>query len=151
MSRTIGQGLLRGSQIARWLFPAQTKQAMFKRSQTKYSTLWRIADVACAVLVVFYILFDVLDLDGSDFSKVFNSVHQPKLDAVVSAETELDVSAKQFVPVSASASLLATDAGENAQLRRFENVQFSLLRSARAHGYRQGLARNSPFDAVPDH
>jgi predicted HAD superfamily Cof-like phosphohydrolase len=124
---------------------------MFKKPQNKFSTLWRIADVVCSLLVVFYVLFDVLDLDGSDCSKVFNSAHQPKLDALVSAEAELDVSAKQFVPVSASASLLAPDASEYAQLRRSENVQFSLLRTARAHGYRQGLARNSPSEVSPDH
>ncbi len=124
---------------------------MFKRAQTKSSTLCRIADVACALLVVFYILFDVLDLDGSDFSKVFNSAHQPKLDALVRAEVDLDVSAKQFVSFSASASLLAPDASEYAQLLRSDNVQFSLLGTARAHGYRMGLARNSLPDSSPYH
>jgi len=124
---------------------------MFKRAQNKSSTLRRIADVVCSLLVVFYVLFDVLDLDGSDFSRVFNSAHQPKLDAVVSAETELDVSAKQFLPVSANASLLALDDSEFAQSRRSYKVQFSLLRNARDHGYRPGLARNSLSDKSPDH
>ena len=124
---------------------------MFKKTQTKFSTLWRIADVVCALLVVFYVLFDVLDLDGSDFSKVFNAAHQTKLDAVVSTEAELDVSAEQFVPVHAKAYFLATNASEHTQLRSSDNVQFSLLSTARAHGYRQGLARNSPFNAPPDH
>jgi hypothetical protein len=124
---------------------------MFKRTQTKFSTLWRIADIVCALLVVFYILFDVLDIDGSDFAKVLISAHQSKLEALVPAEAELDFSAKQYVPVSAGASLLATDASQHAQLHSSDKVQFSLLRTARAHGYRQGLARNSPFDAPPDH
>jgi hypothetical protein len=124
---------------------------MFKRTQTELTTLWRIADIVCVLLVVFYILFDVLDLDGSDFAKIFNPPHQSKIEAFVPTETELDVSAKQFVPVSASASLLASAADEYAQLRRSENVQFSLLRTARAHGFRLGLARNSLSDAAPDH
>jgi hypothetical protein len=124
---------------------------MFKRDQSKFSRLWRIADVVCVLLVVFYILFDVLDLDGSDFSKVFNSAHQPKLDAVVRAEADIDVSAEQFVPVRGKAYFLATNASEHAQLLSSENVQFSTLHTARAHGYRLGLARNSPFDAAPDH
>ena len=124
---------------------------MFKRSQTKYSALWRIADVVCALLVIFYVLFDVLDLDGSDFSKVFNSAHQPKVDAVVRAEAYLDVSAERFVPLRAKGDFLATNASGHAPLPNFDHVQFSLLHTARAHGYRQGLARNSPFDASPDH
>src|SRR5262245_21854635 len=124
---------------------------MFKRTRTNSSVLWRIVDVTCALLVIFYVLFDVLDLDGSDFSRVFNCAHQTKLDALARTEAELDVSAKQFVAVNTSASLLTTDASEYAQLRRSDNVQFSLLGDARAHGYRMGLARNSPFDAPPDH
>jgi hypothetical protein len=107
--------------------------------------------MVCALLVIFYVLFDVLDLDGSDFSRLFNSAHQSKLDAVVRAEAELDISAEQFVPLRAKSDILATNASEHAQPRSSDNVQFSLLRSARAHGYRQGLARNSPFDAPPDH
>jgi hypothetical protein len=150
MSRTIAGVLHRRSRSA-VDFPAQKKQAMIKRSQTKYSTLWRIADVVCALLVIFYVLFDVLDLDGSEFSKVFNSAHQPKLDAVVRAEASINVSTEKFIPLRAKADFLATNASDHALLRSFDNVQFSLLRTARAHGYRQGLARNSPFDAPPDH
>ena len=121
---------------------------MFKRPQSKFSTLRRIADVACAALVVFYLLFDVLDVDGSNFAHILAPTHKIAFE-LTPAESEFDLSAKQLEVLNVGAFVLAAAFTACAQMRGADRAQFSPLRAARDHGSRLGLARNSLPDSSP--
>ena len=123
---------------------------MFKRPQTKFSTFRRIADVACAALVVFYLLFDVLDVDGSNFAHILAPTHKIAFE-LTPAEAEFDFSAKHLEALGIGAFFLAAAFAACAQMRGADRARFSPLRAARAHGYQLGLARNSLPDGSPDH
>jgi hypothetical protein len=98
---------------------------------------------------LFYVFFDVLDLDGSNFAKLFNVARPTALDAFTAAEPELDLSQKQFLLVSAGARLLVAGPDESARRRRPDKVQLSLLHRVQDHGYRLGLARSSLSEKSP--
>ncbi len=111
-----------------------------------YSFFWRATYVVSTLLVFSYVLFDVLDLDGSDFPKPLAPVERAVILAEIPSNVELVRSLDRAgrwenVPV-----LFADRSGEHASLRQTEVLRFSPLESARAHRYRVGL----PRDSVPD-
>jgi len=100
-------------------------------------------------LVFSYILFDVLDLDGSNFPRLLTPVAR----AVIVAETlvviEIQDTRKHAAPLR-SVALLFTDLFEKCS-RLLWQTKATRLDSARSHGYRVGLPRDSVADASPYH
>ncbi len=105
--------------------------------------------IVCVVLVCSYIFFDVLDLDGSNFPRLLTPVAR----AVIVAETlvviEIQDTRKHAAPWG-SVALLFTDLFEKCS-RLLWQTKATGLDSARSHGYRVGLPRDSVADASPYH
>jgi hypothetical protein len=102
-----------------------------------------------SVLLVFsYILFDVLDLDGSNFPRLFTPVEKIITVAVVPSGEQLNYPSEQS-GLRDMALLLANRAGLHPQSQWPELLRASRLGTARSHGYRVGLARNSLPDSPP--
>src|SRR4051812_43054787 len=98
----------------------------------------------CMVFVLAYVLFDVLDLDGSRLSAVVTPVER----AAIMAEpvADLEVPHRHGRTAISSASSVDPDAAAAwSRPHRTSNARFTPLYSTRAHGYRVGL----PRDAVP--
>ena len=113
------------------------------------SLVCRTFDVCYALMVISYILFNLLDLDGSDLPKVFNPVQGTTIVAVVPTEVRLDVPPEKFQRRGDGLLFFADGLGEYGRPRWAEIPKFSPLGEARAHGYRVGLARNSLPDSSP--
>jgi hypothetical protein len=124
---------------------------MFRRRQSKFSRFWRIADVVCTILVLSYVLFDVLDLDGSDLAKFNHALPKASLQVYIPSELDLEFSSHKFEIVGLGVISLLALSTEVVRGKWVETSQFSLLRNARDHGYRPGLARNSLPDKSADH
>lgn len=113
---------------------------------SRCSTFWRAIYIVSMLLVFSYILFDVLDLDGSDFPRprapvernvVVAEVPKDIKHAYLSERTELWVD--HSVPVPAMFD-------ESVHVRLTRMLTFSPLESARTRGYRIALPRSSPSD-----
>jgi len=115
----------------------------------RFSPVCRALDVCCALMVISNILFNVLDLDGSDFLRIFNPVEKITIIAVVSTEGRLDFSPEKFERRRDGLLSFTDGSGEYGPPHYAEIQNFSQLREARAHGYRVGLARNSVSDSSP--
>ena len=124
---------------------------MFRRRPSKFSRFWRIADVLCAILVVSYVLFDVLDLDGSDFTKINHASPKASLQVYIPSELDLEFSSHKLEILGLGVIFLLVLSTEVLHGKWVGTSQFSLLRNARDHGYRPGLARNSLPDKSPEH
>src|SRR5215510_765387 len=59
------------------------------------STFWCATHTVCILLVFCYIFFDVLDLDSSNFPKLFAPVQRTITVAVLPSSTELNYSSEQ--------------------------------------------------------
>src|SRR5499426_1977817 len=110
------------------------------------SRFWGAIYTTCMLLVFSYILFDVLDLDGSDFPRPRAPVERNVVVAEVPKEikqaympdkTELWVDHSVLVPAMP---------GESVHVRLTMALTFSPLESARTRGYRIALPRSSPSD-----
>jgi len=114
------------------------------------SSLQRAIYVACMLLVFSYILFDVLDLDGSNLPRLLTPVTRAVIVGETVAVIDLQDSRKPAAPWG-SVVLLFTDLFEKcSRLRR--QTTASGLDSARSHGHRVGLPRDSVADpASPYH
>jgi hypothetical protein len=100
-------------------------------------------------LVFCYIFFDVLDLDGSNFPKLFTPVQRTITVAVLPSSTELNYSSEQSELCGHISLLLVDRSAECSRSSWAELLGASPLRTARFHGYRVGLARNSLPDSSP--
>lgn len=118
-------------------------------SFARRSTAWRALYTCFTIVILFYVLFDVLDLDCSNCVKVFNAARPTKPETFTATEPELDVSHTRFVPLSAGAQLLAPGSDKSALRRNPDTVQISLLHRVQDHGYRLGLARSSLPEKSP--
>src|SRR5262245_51322179 len=105
--------------------------------------------VLSIVLVLLNILFDVLDLDGSNFPKLFAPVQRTITVAVLPSSTEFNYSSEPSEPCRDISLLLADRSAECSQPSWAELSRASPLGKARSHGYRVGLARNSLPDSSP--
>ena len=110
------------------------------------SGFWRAIYIVCMLLVFSYILFDVLDLDGSDFPRPRGPVERNVVVAELPKEikqaylpdrTELWVDHSVLVPAMS---------GESVHVWLTRALTFSPLDSARTRGYRIALPRSSPSD-----
>src|SRR5262245_57663201 len=92
-------------------------------------------------LVFCYIFFDVLDLDGSNFPKLFTPVQKTITVAVLPSSTELNYCSEHSEPCD-DISLLLTDRSAKCSRPSWAVLlTASPLGTARSHGYRVGLAR----------
>jgi hypothetical protein len=101
------------------------------------------------LMVISYILFSVLDLDGSDLPKVFNPVQATIIEAVMPTEARLDFSPEKFQHQGDDPFFFADGSREYSRPRSPELSKMSPLRQTRIHGYRIGLARNFLPDSSP--
>ena len=110
---------------------------------------WRTAYLVCLPFILSYILFDALDLDGSNFSRLLAPVERPVAVAELTFAPEVVDSYEPAAPWAyISHSFL--DRSERSNLsRQARALGFLELDSARSHGYRVGLARNSLSDSSP--
>ena len=124
---------------------------MFKRTQTKFSTLRRITDIVCTLLVIFYVLFDVLDLDGSDTCRVVAQTVHSAMVAEADSEFQIDDSLKTIDPRSDPVLLPAHLSSEFTGPHQVEALAFPLSAIARSHGDRGCRPELSATDASPYH
>lgn len=115
----------------------------------QWSILRRAIFIVCSLLVISYILFDVLDLDGSDFPSPLPPVKRSTVVAEVPKNME-----HSYLPGPArfcgdASILIATGSGESGALQRANMFRSSPLDSARARGYRVALPRASIADCFP--
>lgn len=95
------------------------------------------------LLVFSYIFFAVLDLDGSNFPRLFTPVKRTIIVAVVPSGTELNFSSAES-ELRSDVSLQSADRSiEYSRPLWAEVLTSSPLNTARSHRYRVGLARNS--------
>jgi hypothetical protein len=113
------------------------------------STFWRVTHVVCALLMFSYILFDVLDLDGSNFSRLRATVERTAIVAEVPDAITLNYSPEKSESRGDTALLFLDQAGSCTRPYWAELLRASPLGAARFHGYRVGLARNSLPDSSP--
>jgi hypothetical protein len=106
--------------------------------------------IICALVVFSYILFDVLDIDGSDFAKFFNPSHKTLIGAFIPAEAEFDFAAKRDFLSLGAVHAFAALVLESAPPRSAALPSSTLIRT-RAHGSLLAFARNSLPDSPPDH
>jgi hypothetical protein len=116
------------------------------------SKLCRIVYVVCVLTAISYILFDVLDLDGSNFSRLMAPMERSITVAEAPSATELVGSSELATRRVNIQHTRPTDRFEglnfSSQTRTFG---FSGVDSARSHRYRVDLSRDSIADASPDH
>jgi hypothetical protein len=113
------------------------------------SRLWRAACVASVLVVFVYVLFDVLDLDGSNFPRLFTPVERTIIVAFVPSGIELNYSFEESELCGDLSTLLADRSEEYSRPPCPELFRTSPLGMARGHRYRVGLARNSLPDSSP--
>ena len=113
------------------------------------SIFWRATHIVCVLLVFSYILFDVLDLDGSNFSRLLAAVERTAIVAEVPDAIPLNYSAEKSESWGDTSLLSTEQSGLYARLCWTELLRASRLGTARSHGYRVGLARNSLPDSPP--
>ena len=113
------------------------------------STFWRVTHVVCALLVFSDILFDVLDLDGSNFSRLLATVERAAIVAEVPDSIPLNYSPKKSESWGDISLLFTDQSGLYARPHWVELLRASTLGTTRSHGYRVGLARNSLPDSSP--
>lgn len=98
--------------------------------------------VLSILLVFFNIVFDVVDLDGSSFARLLASVKRTVTVAVMPSDSE--VNSFEDSELRDDFALLFADRSRlNVRPPRAEVLSSSALGTARSHGYRVGLARNS--------
>ena len=115
------------------------------------SKLCRIVYVVCVLIAVSYILFDVLDLDGSNFSRLLAPMERSISLAEAPSATEF-VGSSELATRWSNIQHPSTDRCEGLNSsRQTRAFGFSRLDSARSHRYRVDLSRDSIADASPDH
>ena len=102
--------------------------------------------IVCMCFVFSYIAFNVLDLDGSNLSSLVSTLERPAFVAVIPSEIEIAYSSDRVEHARTIAALVADTFTEYARFQIATMPESSTLASARAHGYRIGLAR----DSLPD-
>ena len=71
------------------------------------SRVWRATYVVSMLLVFSYILFDVLDLDGSSFLRMLAPVKRTVTVAVVPSDTQINYSSEQSEPCGDNSPLFS--------------------------------------------
>jgi hypothetical protein len=113
------------------------------------SIFWRATHTVCILLVFAYVLFDVLDLDGSNFSRLLATVERAAIVAEVPDAVPLNYSPEKSESCGDTSLFFPDLSGSYARPCWAELLRASTLGTARSHGYRVGLARNSLPDSPP--
>ena len=110
-----------------------------------HTRFWRVFHAICALFVLSYIAFEVLDLDGSRLSALMS----PMGGAVIAVEATAEAApVHRLAPADWwNGSVFTTNRPDGWTLHHFSALGLSPLDSARMHGYRVGL----PRDAITDH
>ncbi len=124
---------------------------LFGCSLIRSSGLWRAVYMICLLVSLSYILFNVLDLDGSNFPRLLTPVERSIIVAEVTEPVVFGAS-PETAPARADHTHLSKDRSrESNRLRRLKTLGFAALDWTRYHGYRLGSPRNSAAAASPDH
>src|SRR5437870_10918108 len=115
----------------------------------RFSKCGQITYVFCAMMVTSYILFNVLDLDGSVLSRLFGPVEKTSIVAVVPPEAELFRSPEPFVSNDGILLRVIEQPDKFTSRQHARLLRFSQLHITRSHGYRVSLARNSLSNSSP--
>jgi hypothetical protein len=110
------------------------------------SRAWRATYAVCTLLVFSYILFEVLDLDGSNFPLKQYPLERTAIVAEVTQDTArayLVERPELWVDFSTLSSGMPSEA-KWVRLKRA--LTFSTVNSVRTRGYRIALPRSSPSD-----
>jgi len=112
---------------------------------SRRSTLGRVVYVICTAFVVFYILFDVLDLDGSEFPTTRAPVHRTVVIVEVPKVGE-NVYLPNTTDLWVNVASLPTESEYAIHLAALDLWIPLLPDAARGRGYRIALPRSSPSD-----
>ena len=110
----------------------------------RQSTLGRVVYIICTAFIVCYILFDVLDLDRSNFPTTRAPVDRTVVMVEVPKFT-VNVADMTDVWVNVTALLLA-EPKKSVRQEALEVPRPLALNTARVHGYRAALPRSSISD-----
>jgi hypothetical protein len=113
------------------------------------SRVWQATYVVSMLLVFSYILFDVLDLDGSTFLRLLAPVTRTVIVAVVPSGTQISYSSERSELCGDNSLLFVDRSAKCGRPPWTKLLRASPLGTARSHGYRVGLARNSLQDSSP--
>ena len=113
------------------------------------SIFWRATHTVCILLVFSYVLFDVLDFDGSNFSRLLATVERAAIVAEVPEATPLKYASEKSEIWGDTSLLFMDQSGLYARPHWVELLRASTLGTTRSHGYRIGLALNSLPDSSP--
>jgi hypothetical protein len=108
-------------------------------------TLSRVVYVICTAFIVLYILFDVLDLDGSNFPTMRAPVHRTVVIVEVPKVGE-NVYLPNTTDLWVNVALLPTESEYAIHLAALHLWIPLLPDAARGRGYRIALPRSSPSD-----
>jgi hypothetical protein len=109
------------------------------------SALRTVVYTICTAFIVFYILFDVLDLDGSNFPTTRAPVHRTVVIVEVPKVGE-NIYLPDTTDLWMNLTALPTEAKYVIHLVALSVRIPSLPDAARARGYRIALPRSSPSD-----
>lgn len=116
----------------------------------RWSTLRQITYIICMIVVFSYILFDVLDLDGSDFPPPRAPVER----TIIVAEVPKDIKVASLPDRTELwgdlIGILQDGPGKSLPDVALATVRHLPLASARARGYRVALPRSSPSSSPTD-
>jgi hypothetical protein len=115
----------------------------------RHATQHRAMYIVCMCFVFSYIAFDVLDLDGSNLSRIKTPAERGVIAAEVTPSVDLRYSPEPTVPLGDSHLLFPALTGKKNRQRETRASGFSLFISARSHGYHVGLPRDSVADPSP--
>jgi hypothetical protein len=113
------------------------------------SKSWLTAYIFCSLIVISYILFDALDLDGSDLCRFSGSAEKTSIVAVVPLETELFKSPELFAPHHCVLLPIGESSDKFCWEQLAKLLTFSQLHITLSHGYRVSLARNCLPNSSP--
>ena len=113
------------------------------------SRVWRATYVVSILLVFSSVFFDVLDLDGSDFPRLFTPMERSITVAVVPSVTQLEYSSAQSGHCGDIPVPFKDESAQSSRPPWAALLRASPFGAVRSHGYRVGLARNSLPDSSP--
>ena len=114
------------------------------------SQVRRAACLAYMPFILAFIAFNILDLDGSDLISLSKNFEISIFVADVDATSRIDAFPEPL-ELPNSAQILAPGLSRNDALPHCAEIsKFSLIGTARDHGYRVGLARHSLPNPSPD-
>src|ERR1700740_1722595 len=115
-------------------------------SYLRASKVWRAAYLVCTLLVFSYILFEVLDVDGSNFPLNQYPLDPTAIVAEAAKNTARFYSVEESELAEVVSALYQAIANEMLWARIAQTVTFSSLNSVRSRGYRIALPRSSPSE-----